>query len=565
MTDTYTLQITGTYSAVFLFPANSGAFLVVNGDPQNPVYIGDGPSVNANNPSESIPILPGASVSFRGRPDDTYINGTPGVVSDVYIIPGASGYFRPVSDLILQGINPGIFIYRPNVGYDNLVGAWAALAGVDQWGNPYGAGITLNQGTIQGISVTDGAILGTYLQSNNILAPSIGGAAISGGSILGTTIIQTANAGEILSYSSGLTVITLSASIDWPVPAGVTVAKVELVAGSGGGGANGALGGAGAGGGAEYACEPNYPMVPGSFIKAIVGVGGTGANGKGTGSPGGISSFDNTIIANPGLGGTPTSGGLAGTGSINTIHNSGGQGGSGSSLGGGGSGGGPGTASGSGASGNNASSSAGATGTTGGGNGGSSGNPGLNAATGGGGGAGSGSPGTTFTFYPLACYSYYGADATNNTPNSLRSTNGVLYSGEDTLGTYNGNEYSFAYYGNLAAALTGVTIISCQLVAVVDYVFNIYATLVMGYAPFTSFGAGGTLAGASPNITQATVTGQETYTIDITSTSIPGVFQSGAATCMLFGPAPTDAANYFCEISGSPGESGGPYLVFNCH
>lgn len=567
MGSTYTLQLTGGLAAVFLFPANSPPFMVVNGDPQNPIYLGDDSSVNGDDPSSCIPILPGASVGFtNGRTEDTFINGTPGVVSNVYIIPGASGYFRPISDLILQGINPGIFIYRPSAGFDNLVGAWTAVAGVDQYGNAYGAGITLNQGTIQGISVTDGSILGTYLQSNNILAPSIGGASISGGSILGASIIQTANAGEILSYSSGLVSVTLTANTDWLVPAGVTVGKVECIAGSGGGGANGVAGGAGAGGGPEYSCEPNYPLVPGTRVKAIVGVGGLGSNGTGTGSPGGITAFDNTVIANPGQGGTPNVGGLPGTGSINTIHYPGGQGGSGSPSGGGGGGGGAGSASGAGTSGSNATSGSGALGgAPGGGTGGSSGNAGLVGSAGGGGGAGSGSPGSAFTFLPAAGYSYYGSDAVNNTPNSLRSTNGVLYSGEDTLGTYNGNEYSFAYYGNISTALTGLTIISCQLVCIVDYVFNQYATLVIGYAPFTSYGGTGTLVGASQNVTQATVSGQATYTIDISQTVIPGAFQNGSATSILFGPGPTDAASYFCELSGGPNQTGGPYLVFNCH
>jgi hypothetical protein len=565
--NTYTLELTGGNAAVFLFPRNSGPFMVVNGDPQYPIYLGDDSSVNANNPSECIPVLPGASVGFsNGRDFDTFINGTPGVVSQVYIIPGASGYFRPISDLILQGINPGVFLYRPSVGFDNLVGAWAASAGVDQWGNAYGAGITLNQGTIQGISVSDGSILGTYLQSNNILGSSIGGASISGGSILGANIIQTANAGEILSYSSGLFTVTLSQNTDWVAPAGVTVAKIETVGGSGGGGANGPTGGAGAGGGPEYASEPNYPLVPGRTYKAIVGIGGMGANGNGSGSPGGITSFDNTVISHPGQGGGPTLGGLPGSGSINTIHHSGGIGGRGNLAGGGGGGGSAGTATGVGANGVDASSSAGAAGgSPGGGQGGASGQAGLAGSAGGGGGAGSGSQGTSFVYYPKSCYSYYGADATTNPANGLRSTDGLLYSGEDTLGTYNGNEYSFAYYGSVSADLAGLSIISCQLVCQVDYVFNQFATLVLGYAPFTTFGGTGNLSGASPDLTQCTVSGQAIYTIDLTTSLIPAAFQNGSATCILFGPAPTDSANYFCEVNGAPNQKGGPYLVFNTH
>lgn len=560
MTATLTLQVTGQNSAIFLFPPNPPPFMVVNGDPTNTVYLGDDSSCGAGNLSESIPLLPGGSIAFTSdRALSTYINGSVGVVSNVYIIPGASGYFRPISDLVLQGLNPGIFIYRPTAAFNTLAGSWTAIAGVDQFGNAYGAGITLNQGSIQGISVTNGTIFGTYVQGSNLANSFLGGPSISGGNYLGGTIVQTQQGGVLLGYSAGLVSQTLTSTQQWPVPTGVLAAKVECVAGSGGGGANGTASGAGAGGGPEYSCEPNYPLTPGTVVAAVVGQSGYGANGTGTGGTGGISSFDGTVIAHPGLGGGPISGGLPGLGSINTIHFPGGQGGDGSVLGGGGGGGGAGSATGPGAAGSTAISSAGGDGgTPGGGVGGGSGAAGAPGTQGGGGGAGSGSPGTNYIFIPTATYSYYGDDATGNPADSRRTTNSILYAGTDVLGTVNGNQYSFASFSGIQAALTGKTIISCQLVITVDYVVNgaLSGTVVIGYAGFTSFPATGmSLSGGFSNVAQCSVTAQEQWSIDLTQTSIPSAFQSGAATCLLFGPGPSISNSYFSELNS-------PELIF---
>ncbi|MFZ0227406.1 MAG: hypothetical protein WAL41_10775 [Mycobacterium sp.] len=565
-TATSTLQITGQNVATFLFGPNPPSFLIVNGDSQNPIYLGDGPSIGIGNLSESAVILPGASLGITSdRQTDTYINGTPGVVSNVYIIPGASGYFRPISDLILQGLNPGIFIYRPYAAYNTLAGAWTAIGGVDQYGNAYGAGITLNQGTIQGVSLSDGAILGTYVQGTNIANSNIGGPAISGGNILGADIVQTENGGVLLGYSAGLTTIRLGQSQNWPVPEGVSFAKVECTAGSGGGSALGPDSGGHGGGAPEYSCEPNYPLPVGGSVSAIVGSAGSGAVGSGNGADGGITSFDNTVIAHPGGGATTTGPGQPGQGSINTIHFPGGQGGYGSVDGGGGGGGGAGSALGAGSPGSNAiSGTGGAGGSPGGGAGGDASLPGGTGTAGGGGGSGSGSSGTFFDFPSIATYSYYGNDATTNTPNTLRSTNSIMYAGEDVLGTVNGNQYSFAYFGNLSAALSDSVIVSCQLVVTVDYVVNgaLSGTLIIGTAPFTSFPPSGmSTAEASVNIAQAAVTAQAEWVIDLSTTPIPAAFQDGSATCILFGPGPSTSNTYFSEITG--GVTNGPSLIFN--
>lgn len=131
----------------------------------------------------------------------------------------------------------------------------------------------------------------------------------------------------------------------WIAPDEVTEVQVECYGGAGGGGgggptAQGAGGGAGAG---EYACEPNYPVVPGEAYSYFAGHavwGGlpdlAGANGfpgvtgldtvfdpRGKGITGGV-------IAHGGQGGDQGGVGVpgkGGSGSLNTIHFDGGSGG----------------------------------------------------------------------------------------------------------------------------------------------------------------------------------------------------------------------------------------------
>jgi hypothetical protein len=141
-----------------------------------------------------------------------------------------------------------------------------------------------------------------------------------------------------------------------------------------------------------------------------------------------------------------------------------------------------------------------------------------------------------------------------------------MYAGEDVLGTVNGNQYSFATFAGIQTALAGLTIISCQLVCTVEYVVNgaLSGTLVIGYSNFSSFPTSGmSLAGANQNVAECTVTAQNEWTIDLTATSIPAAFQSGAATNLLFGPGPSTSDVYFSELNGGP--TSGPQLIFQVH
>lgn len=124
----------------------------------------------------------------------------------------------------------------------------------------------------------------------------------------------------------------------WTCPAGVIQVQVECWGGGGGGGGGGltASGGGGGGGGGEYACELNYPVIPGQNYSYTCGNGGNGGLTGQPGTQGTATSFDlqgiglpGGVVANGGMGGDPVigAGGAGGTGSANSIANPGGLGG----------------------------------------------------------------------------------------------------------------------------------------------------------------------------------------------------------------------------------------------
>lgn len=124
--------------------------------------------------------------------------------------------------------------------------------------------------------------------------------------------------------------------------------QVECIGGGGGGGGGSPTVGAGGGGGGEYACETQYPIVPGETYSYYAGLGAvagqSGSASTATGDsllPGGNGDMthfdlrgkgmDGGVQANGGQGGDQSGigvGGRGGTGSANTIHFDGGGGGS---------------------------------------------------------------------------------------------------------------------------------------------------------------------------------------------------------------------------------------------
>jgi glycine rich protein len=143
------------------------------------------------------------------------------------------------------------------------------------------------------------------------------------------------------------TSLTTAGTGTYTVPSGAVYLKVECVGGGGAGSSQTATGVGGGGGGAEYAAEQVFPATPGQVISYSVGAGGTTGGSPTNGTPttfGPAPGATLAVTANGGFSAAQNSpvGGLGGAGSVNTLHNPGGQGrtASGSVGGGGGSSGG---------------------------------------------------------------------------------------------------------------------------------------------------------------------------------------------------------------------------------
>ena len=124
----------------------------------------------------------------------------------------------------------------------------------------------------------------------------------------------------------------VSAAGTWLCPAGVNQIQVECYGAGGGGGGGTTTYGGGGGGGGEYACEPQYAVIPGNVYSYAVGRAGQGGVCGGQGGwPGGDTVFDTSsatpVSASGGMGGDGAGEGAGGTGSTNTVNFDGGNGG----------------------------------------------------------------------------------------------------------------------------------------------------------------------------------------------------------------------------------------------
>jgi hypothetical protein len=294
--------------------------------------------------SDPRPWLPGGNPPQR---PDQLLQPT----SRAGVGPAPAGATVIARRVIVFGPGEGIFIYSGTPALGNLIGSWAGVAGVDQFGNSYPAGLDVDEGS---------------LEVSDIIAQAM-----------------TLNPGPLLLYGNPNTVqVLLTGAGNWPAPAGVTSVFAETI-GSGQAGANGIVGAGGGGGtGGEYAAEPSLAVTPGNNYAYSQGTGG------GNTTFGGDSV---TVTANGGTAG--------GTGSANTIHFNGGAHGSGGSGGGGGGGGSSGGAAAAGNAGHNESGTTGGAGgaaVTPGGAGGAGGNasaPGVAGTAPGGAGGGGGKGG----------------------------------------------------------------------------------------------------------------------------------------------------------------------------
>lgn len=347
------------------------------------------------------------------------------------------------NQIIIEGTNAGLFIYNGTPGVGTLIGSWSSVAGVDSFGNPYPAGINVNQGALSGVSISSSAFVAGTIMQTLISASQIQSSAITGGTISQTVITFNSSGGGLFMYTTTVTTNTYTTSQSISVPASVPTFSVLAWGGDAGGGGGSATVGGEAGGGAACAGEPAYPNNKSSYTISI-GAGGQGGQTGQSGTSGAQTSFDGTgVVANPGLAGSAGVGGLGGVIGSNTIAFPGGNGGSNpglftSSAGGGGRAG----STGAGGNGANPTSNAapGSGGTAGTGTGGIVGSNGVVASTNGnsgnagGSGAGQGGSGTTYqtkVYGPTGTSSYYGNG-------SQRNSNGVMVQGWPDSGAYNG-------------------------------------------------------------------------------------------------------------------------------
>lgn len=364
--------------------------------------------------------------------------------------------------IIIEGSTPGtgIFIYSPSPANGTLIGSWAAVAGTDPFGNSYPAGINVNQGILQGVLIENSEIDTSTLVSCILQTPSISNPAISGGTMVETTLTFDQTGGNLLVYSSSTTTVTQTANGDYQFTALTPNAKIECWgAGAGAGGGSATRGGE-TGGAGEYAAEPSYPLIVGNVYNYTVGNGGQGGVTGQAGNDGGDTDFDNGgVFANGGEAGGSFLAGNGGTGSINTVHFDGGTGANAGTTTGGSSGANSGGPTAKGTNANQATTSTGATAPASQGadwgNGTAGGNNGANGHTGGspgasGGACGSGSSANTInkTYYATSSRSYYGSDG--GSPNATRTTNGTMYQGGETSGggSFNGTQKSACLYNS---------------------------------------------------------------------------------------------------------------------
>jgi hypothetical protein len=466
--------------------------------------------------------------------------------------------------IVIEGPNAAILLYSPTAGPGNLIGSWAAVGYTDQYGNVIPAGINVNQGILNSVSIIGATITASTIANTIISASQIISPTLTSGTIYETQITFDAGGGNVIGYStSGNTVVTQTANgtYNFTCPAGVTAAKVECWgAGAGGGGGTNTGFGGGSGGGGEYAQEPAYPLTPGNVYSYTVGNGGNGGSTNGVGSGGSDTSFNGTggVYANGGDSGTSDgNGGIGGTGSSNTIHFNGGTGGISNGTSGGASGANSGNSTAAGNNGINSPSSAGAAAPaaqTGSGRGGAGGantsNGSAGGAPGGGGGGAGASTGTggsfSQTFNCTTSRSYYGSDATNGNPNGTRNSNGTCWQGGETAtgGSANGTQKSVFLFNSTAiqAACAGVT------VSEVDFtITNAHSWYGSGMSmeirewlrgQGTSLPASWNGVGSTLLITQTIAEGQRKTFQFFTNTAAPTDFPSGAAIGIAIGPGP---------------------------
>jgi len=91
----------------------------------------------------------------------------------------------------------GFFVYSPAPGPGNLIGSWAAAAGVDPYGNAYPAGLSVEVGAITGIVIT-----GSTFEGTDFIIDSAGEFFYSGTPAAGNLVESVASAAGVDSFGN---------------------------------------------------------------------------------------------------------------------------------------------------------------------------------------------------------------------------------------------------------------------------------------------------------------------------------------------------------------------------
>jgi hypothetical protein len=465
-------------------PSGINTLLLMNTDVTNTVMIGN--SIT----SLVVPILPNGSISVDPT-SNWYVVGSVQGLAPLVVVPNGQSTFLGFTQglgnlaipefqspnynavtgqgwalfqngdasfnqvtIVISSNGVAVLIYFPTPGFGNLIGSWAASATTDQYGNTVPAGINVNGGALNSVSMQSPNIIGGMIASALINAATITASNLVSGTSYEQTITFDSGGGILLGYST--TVVNVSQNADGiysqTLPAGVTTINNAYAWGAGAGGNGGTTTGGQnqGGGGGAFAGEPSYTPSQNPFTYIVGTGGGNSTTGGGPGQNGGQSIIDTNasgVVANGG-----TAQGTGGAAGSNTIAFAGGNGGAGNSGTGGSSGA---NSANSTAAGNNGIQGSGASGGAqpaaqtnsgrggaGGGNGANGNNGGSPGAGGGGAGSGTGGTGTlSKTYSPVWVGSYYGPDATNGNANGLRSQSTLWQGGETASGgSANGNQ-----------------------------------------------------------------------------------------------------------------------------
>lgn len=350
-----TVNVGTSTPAAQLVSAGQGTTLLANNDPAFTLWIGDSFAISANSggalaSTSSVPLTAGSSVVVDGK-SDVFGIADPTATNpiSVVVVEGGLSFFQPFTELIVQGATARILIYSGIAMLGTLIGSWAAVAGVDIYGNTYPQGLFVATSA----NINNATLINAILSSAQITASQI-----TNSTIFESTITFDTVGGSLLMYTLTTTTVTLAAlTTSWTAPAGTYTAgdvRVWAPGASGDGGGQGGSPFAGSGGGAGgFAETTNYPLTPGTVYNVVIPKGGAAAPNGSLGADGIAATFDFGLLTGPSVrasGGDaatgPPQGGVGGFPVVGTIGFQGGNGGanslkSTSKSGGGGGAGGP--------------------------------------------------------------------------------------------------------------------------------------------------------------------------------------------------------------------------------